>query len=252
MENSIKKPDFFDLGATLDCGQCFRWEFYGGIWKGIVRGKSVWAHEDRDRLFFGGFTEKEFSNYFDLETDYCHINAEISKIHPFLTRVAEKSRGVRIVQQEPWEALCSFIISQNNNIPRIKTIIKTLCARFGGRFPNPTELCGFKTVDLEFLRAGYRTEYIIAAAQKVVSGEIDFEKLRSLPLVNAEKELMEIRGVGKKVANCVLLYGLHRLNAFPEDVWIRRIIKKEFNGYTAESFGSYGGVSQQYLYAYHP
>lgn len=159
------------------------------------------------------------------------------------------------MRQEPWEALCSFIISQNNNIPRIKGIIKRLCESFGEElesgmytFPSPEVLSGKAPEDLASLRAGFRAKYIIDAANKVSSGEIDFDKIAASPIEFGRQELQKIKGVGKKVAECTLLYGFGKYEAFPEDVWVKRIMAEMYpDGLPACTKGS-EGIAQQYLF----
>ena len=147
------------------------------------------------------------------------------------------------MRQDPWEALCSFIISQNNNIPRIQGIVQRLCQHFGQRtpdgflFPTPERMAAL-TVDLVPLRSGFRAKYLLSAAQLVSAGQVDLEALRVMPMEEARASLMQIVGVGPKVAECALLYGLHRLEAFPMDVWMKRAMAALFPGYQPEDFGN--------------
>jgi N-glycosylase/DNA lyase len=176
---------------------------------------------------------------------------------------ASFSEGIRILNQDPWEALCSFIISQNNNIPRIKGIIRRLCETFGepldieclslseGRsFPSPQQLSDVPEEALRAIGCGFRAPYILDAARRITERCIVLEELRSIPTDEARRILMEIRGVGPKVADCTLLYGLHRLDVFPADVWIKRAMETLFPGKTASFFGEYGGIAQQYIFHY--
>ena len=173
---------------------------------------------------------------------------------PILKDAAKNAPGIRILAQEPWEALCSFIISQNNNIPRIKGIISRLCETFGKKsgesytFPSAETLAVLEPDDLQNLRAGFRAGYIIDGARKVASGEIDLEALRNMPIETAREKLMTIRGVGPKVAECTLLYGLHRLEAFPIDTWIKKAMSTLYEGLKPEDFGEYAGIAQQYIF----
>ena len=169
---------------------------------------------------------------------------------------SEYGKGIRVLNQEPWETLCSFIISQNNNIKRIKGIIARLCENFGNEtengytFPAPEKLACLTPEDLSELRAGFRAKYIIDAAQKVTSGEVDLKKLRNLSTDEARAELMKIKGVGPKVADCALLFSHKHISAFPKDVWIKRAMQVLFRGDLPEIAKPYAGIVQQYIFFY--
>ncbi len=250
-----------DLRETLDCGQCFRWRERGdGSFESVVRGRYARVCMDGSRLILDGAEEADrgmWRDYFDLDLDYAAVKRELSAIHPALAEAARYAPGIRVLRQEPFEALISFIISQNNNIKRIAGIVDRLCTHFGepigeGRtaFPTPSRLSALTPDDLAPIRAGFRHRYIIDAAQKVADGTVDLERLRALPYDEARAALMQITGVGVKVADCVLLYGLHRLDAFPLDVWMKRAMAALFDGMTPESFGRYAGIAQQYIFHY--
>ena len=253
---TLTKIHPLDLSLTLDCGQCFRWsETPDGKWHAVVKNKSVFAEIcDGNLLIRGDGDDKFWQKYFDLDRDYNTICSTLSK-DKWLSKAITAYPGIRILKQEPWEALCSFIISQNNNIPRIKGIIDRLCCLFGedlgnGDFTFPdAKIIAAKTVeDLAPLRAGFRAKYIIDAAQKVASGEVDFEKITSASMDEARAELQKISGVGPKVAECALLYGFGRVEAFPVDVWVRRIMQELYpEGLPAECAGV-EGIAQQYLF----
>ncbi len=251
----------FDLEQTLDCGQSFRWSKNAdGSFTGVVRGRVATVSYCGTTLTVvepGEVDEKLWRDYFDLELDYADIKAKLSDMHPVLAEASSYAGGIRILQQEPFEALITFIISQNNNISRIKGIVERLCENFGEKlddthyaFVTPERLASLSPDDLSPIRAGFRHRYIIDAAQKVYSGEIDLEKLRTIDYADAQKELMKITGVGVKVADCVLLYGLHRLESFPLDVWMKRALKVLFTGYKGDEFGEFGGIAQQYIFHY--
>ena len=250
-----------DLRETLDCGQCFRWsEQSDGSFRGIVRGRFAQVKMDGNDLFLDGAEESDrmmWRDYFDLDLDYGKVKRELSALHPVLAQAARFAPGIRILNQEPFEALISFIISQNNNIKRIAGIVDRLCENFGqeiqeGRFAFPTaeRLASLSVDDLAPIRAGFRHRYIIDAAQKVADGTVDLESLRTLPYDEARAELMKITGVGVKVADCVLLYGLHRLDGFPLDVWMKRAMAVLFDGIEPSAFGQYAGIAQQYIFHY--
>lgn len=253
----VKIPCFSPM-LSLDCGQAFRWSLLGdGTVRGIAMGKALTIRECDGGVLFCGVSEDEFkqwSDYFDLERDYEAI-CEGFRADECLRRAVNCCYGIRVLRQEPWEALCSFIISQNNNIPRIKGIIDRLCRQIGDNiggddfaFPSPEAVLAAGIKGLEPIRAGFRAKYIIDAAQKVCSGEVDLEKARLLPLDEAQDELMKIKGVGVKVAQCALLYGLGRIEAFPVDVWVKRVMAEMYPQGLPECTRGYEGIAQQYLF----
>lgn len=251
-----------DLEQTLDCGQSFRWKKQNdGSFKGVAYNKSVSMNMQGDTLYIDNATKEDFEkiwkNYLDLDLDYGKIRKDISKIHPVLKDAAKYAPGIRILQQEPYEALCTFIISQNNNIKRIKGIVERLCESFGEQlpdgeytFPKAEVIAQLTEEDLSPLRAGFRNKYIIDGAKKVASGEVNLDICKTLPYEEARAELMKIKGVGVKVADCTLLFGMHRIEAFPVDVWMRRAMEKLFPDMKAEDFGQYAGIAQQYIFHY--
>lgn len=250
-----------DLDQTFGCGQCFRWR-KGGDWRwfGVVRGRAVYVYADGDRLLIDGADASDramWEMYFDLSLDYGAVKEQLSALHPEMAQAARYAPGIRILRQEPFEALITFIISQNNNIKRIEGIVDRLCERFGeligeGVYAFPTAAClaALEPEDLAPIRAGFRHRYIIDAARKVNSGEVDLEAIRALPYDEARRALMTITGVGIKVADCVLLYGLYRLEGFPLDVWMKRAMESLFDGMDPSVFGAYAGIAQQYIFHY--
>ena len=262
-ENFIVIPDVrdLDLEQTLDCGQSFRWEKHNdGSFSGVAFGKYVNISLDGTDMIIKNAApedEKIWREYFDLELDYGKIRGDISKLHPVLEDAARYAPGIRILRQEPYEALCTFIISQNNNIKRIKGIVARLCVSFGDEidegvytFPTAERLAELTPDDLAPLRAGFRNRYIIDSAKKVASGEVDLELCKTAGYEAARAELMKITGVGVKVADCTLLFGMHRVEAFPVDVWMKRAMEKLFPGMSANDFGEYAGIAQQYIFHY--
>lgn len=246
--------DLNSLGQTLDCGQCFRWKRTpDGAWEGAAGPRFVCITEKnlpevlRDR-FWG--------NYFDLDRDYGAIRSSLCAMDPALARAAEYAPEIRILNQDPWEALGSFILSQCNNIGRIRGLIGRLCRAYGesadGRaaFPGPEAVARQSESGLRALGCGYRAAYLLDAARKTAAGELDFVALARLPLEEARRTLTGVSGVGPKVADCALLYGLHRLDAFPMDVWMKRAMKTLFPGKKPEDFGEYAGIAQQYIFHY--
>ena len=249
----------FDLAQTLDCGQAFRWSQRDGRWCGIAGGKYIELYRENGSIVIEGATPEDFEgfwrHYFDLERDYGAIIESVST-NDTVRAAAEFGGGIRILNQEPWEALCSFIISQNNNMPRIKGIIERLCECFGEKieggytFPTAQKIAMLTLEDLAPLRCGFRAKYILDAARLVSSGEIILENLKGIDFDTAQSELMRIKGVGPKVADCTLLFGLGHIEAFPKDVWIKRALEEYFDGELPESAREYAGIVQQYIFYY--
>ncbi len=262
----------FSVFKTFDCGQCFRFDpthHEGDAYQvsGVAMGRHVTFREEVDGFSVIGTTEEDFHSiwekYLSLDVDYSEIDrAVITALDEegcaVMRRAAEVSAGIRILRQEPWEALCSFIISQNNNIPRIKKIISALCENFGeltidGRgksFPTARALADAGEEKLFELKTGFRAKYIADAARRVADGEIDLEAVvRTETYAEAEAELLKIRGVGPKVAACALLFGFGKTEAYPVDTWMKKVAARHFkNGPDPEKFGKYAGVAQQYLF----
>lgn len=265
MSCEILIPAAFDPGETLDCGQAFRWrevtENGISLWEGAAGNRFLRLRQEGDslRIFCSREEFGEFwSGYFDLSENYEEKRERLSSLCSALAEAATFAPGIRILRQEPWEALCSFLISQNNNIPRIKGIIDRLCAGFGKpipgtgwfSFPTPHTLASLSVEELAPLRAGFRAKYLIDAGKKVSSGEVDFEKIARSPAEFGKSELQKICGVGPKVAECTLLYGFHKTECFPMDVWMKRAMTTLLPGHTPEEFGKDAGLAQQYLFHY--
>ena len=249
----------FDLAQTLDCGQAFRWkEKENGIWCGVAQDRYLELEIKEDTLILYNTSLKDYigfwKGYFDLDTDYGAIIKSISS-NAILKEAAAYGPGIRILKQDPWEALCSFILSQNNNITRIKGIIERLCENFGeglgngfSSFPSAKKLSALKEEDLEVLRSGFRAKYMLDAARKVASGEINLDAIKALPIEDARTALTSIYGVGDKVADCALLFGMYRIEAFPRDVWIKRVMDRLFPEGLPNEALPYSGIDQQYLF----
>ncbi len=262
----IIKTDYFDVSQTFDCGQCFRFDIEGNSAHGYAFGRDVTFTQLSDGQLEINCTEEEYESiwksYLGLDLDYGSIRNEISELRPndeSLLRAMETGKGIRILRQEPWETLCSFIISQNNNIPRIKKLISALCkagAEIEGSssdisFPKPETLLKMGVDGLFALKTGFRAGYLYDAALKVSQGEVDLNKVFTLSTQEAEAELCKIKGVGPKVAACTLLFGFGKYDAFPIDVWVKRVIAEYYGGDVKPiDFGTYAGLAQQYLF-YH-
>ena len=268
-DSQIVIPDVrdLDLEQTLDCGQSFRWEKQDdGSFSGVAFDKYVNISLDGTDIIIKNAAEDDrglWYDYFDLALDYGKIREDISRIHPVLKEAAKYAPGIRILRQDPYEALCTFIISQNKNIPAIKKSIEMLSEMAGERktdrrgetyyaFPTPERIAGLSGQELSDCRLGYRCKYVSAAAEAVLSGSLELGKLTGAGDEEALAALKGIYGVGTKVANCVLLFGLHHLNAFPVDVWIKKVLEEQYpGGYPYEEYSPWNGIYQQYMFAYY-
>lgn len=255
----LKVTDF-DVDATLDCGQCFRWNKTGDRWHGVAFSRPLTVWQQGCELFIEGASEEEARKiwlpYFGLDADYAEIKRFLSG-DEVLGAAMMFAPGLRIMRQEPWETLCSFIISQNNNIKRIRGIVARLCEAFGTPigdgeygFPTAATLAPLDIDDLAPLRCGFRAKYILDAARQVACGSVDLDACTALPVDEARDLLMRIKGVGPKVADCALLFGCGRLECFPVDVWIKRVLAKYYPDGFPEKYKVYGGIAQQYLFHY--
>lgn len=253
----------FSLREILDCGQCFRWLPQDGDvshWAGIAMGKRLEIQQvgEGDFLFLGT-NQQEFediwADYFDLQTDYAALKSALC-CDPVMAEATTYAPGIRVLRQNGWEALCTFIISQNNNIKRIRGIVERLCECFGepvdGGFDFPTaeRLSQATLEELAPLRSGFRAKYLLDAAQKVSSGVVDLSAIPSMTYEEAQAHLRQINGVGPKVADCALLFGFYRLDAFPMDVWMKRAMATLYPDGLPENILPYRGIAQQYLFHY--
>ncbi|MBE6686158.1 MAG: DNA-3-methyladenine glycosylase 2 family protein [Ruminococcaceae bacterium] len=257
----------FSIDKIFDCGQCFRFDPdpEGGI-SGVAMGRFYRFTQEKDdsvKIYNTDKNdlEKNLIHYLCLDRDYEMMNEDI--IYRFgsddtIKNAVEIGKGIRILRQEPFETLISFIISQNNNIPRIKGLVEALCKKCGehigeGRyaFPTPDAIAELGIEGLRELKVGFRAPYIYDAAYRVATGETDLLKIAELSTGEAEAELLKIKGVGPKVAACVLLFGFDKTDTFPVDVWIKRVLEKYYpEGIDINTLGKYRGLAQQYLFYY--
>ncbi len=258
---TISQGNPLDLAKTLDCGQAFRWSETAGKWRGVAGGREMIMYmPDDETLIFENTEEAEYisfwRHYLDLDRDYAPLIAA-AKSDPLLYKIIEYGRGLRLMNQDGFEAICSFIISQNNNIPRIKGIIGRLCESFGDplplggyTFPTAARLAPLSREQLSPLRAGFRDKYILDAAAKIESGEVAMTSLYTLCSDDARGELMKIKGIGPKVADCALLFGFGHIDCLPKDVWIKRALAELFPGGLPENVLPFAGLVQQYIFLY--
>ena len=262
----------FSVSQIFDCGQCFRFlpvgtdENYVG---GVAFGRYVEFWQEEDRLTIINSTPDDYNriwkSFLGLDIDYSEVKKELIDAfekqgyrEPFY-KATEIGYGIRLLRQDKWECLCSFIISQNNNIPRIRKIIAAMCEKYGDRieyngkvhysFPKAETLEKAGVDGLFALGTGFRAKYIYDAARAVCAGEIDLDSIALLDVKSAEAELLKIKGVGPKVAACAMLFSLDKYEAFPVDVWVKRLLEKYYPaGLDIASLGKYAGIAQQYLF----
>lgn len=254
----------FNLAATLFSGQSFTWQQTGpGVYTGVAGIHAANAQYIDGSIVLiplaggnPGQATAFWANYFDMDTDYAALETRFSR-HKKLAECVQASCGIRVLRQPFFDTLISFIISQNNNIKRITGIVQRLAQGFGAplgnglyAFPTPQALATLLPEDLADIRAGFRAKYILDAARRVASGEIDEARLRALPTNEAREALMAIVGVGRKVADCVLLYTLSRTEVVPMDVWMKRAMEQTFPKGMPSCASGYEGIAQQYIFCW--
>lgn len=266
MAYTIKRPDNFDIAQIFDCGQCFRFGKHSeksDTYCGVAFGKYLEISQSENEITFNCDESTFLSHwhsFLDLDNNYS-LYIDSFKDDKVLYEASLFSSGIRLLKQDPWETLCSFIISQNNNIPRIKGIIENMSKTFGecfeqdGKtyysFPTAKALADAGEEKIFALKTGFRAKYIYDAATKVVSGEINLDSIFDMSLENAMETLMKIKGVGPKVASCVLLFGFSKYGAFPIDVWVKKILANYYSdGIPTHLSGNHAGIAQQYLFYY--
>ncbi|MBQ4090779.1 MAG: DNA-3-methyladenine glycosylase 2 family protein [Clostridia bacterium] len=278
--------ELFDVGRIFDCGQCFRFDPVSNSlheieYAGCAYGKYVSIAQDGSTVYIYNATLDEYESvwkkFLSLDRNYAEINQSILSLsdNPALSDAVSLASGIRILKQEEWESICSFIISQNNNIPRIKKLVAALCAACGEKidvsgmqghvadlhrnddmtvyaFPAPDKVAALGIDGLSALKVGFRAKYIMDAATKFSAAEIDTLLLSTHESTDeCVKHLCAVKGIGPKVASCALLFGFARLDAFPVDVWIKKVVSKYFDeGFDPRALGQYAGIAQQYLFYY--
>ncbi len=261
---AVEVTDFGDinLDLTLDCGQCFRWQkTEDGEWSGTAYGRSISVRKtDGGLLFFKTSADEVVSlwaDYFDLKRNYNKYLQVLSEDEA-VRKAISKYGTIRILRQEPWETMCSFIISACNNIPRIKQIIERFCTEYGERitdggfaFPTPSATASLDEDSLRRIRMGFRAPYIISAAKKVSADSGIFERLRSEDTDSARRELMNFDGIGRKVAECTMLFSLGCSDVFPTDTHVRAAVAQLYPNGLPECFSAFPGLAQQYVFFTH-
>jgi N-glycosylase/DNA lyase len=253
----IHLPDF-SLHQIANSGQCFRMkETSSGVWEVIALNKRLQIRKEKaPSCYIFDCSHQEFDkfwfNYFDLERDYGKIKADIKATgDPYLTAAINYGHGLRILRQDLWEVIVTFLISQQNNISRIKNIVAKLCEPYGYQFPTAIMLSKYTEDDFLALGLGYRARYLRNIVKAVVEGNLNLKELKNMDFCNASSFLKRFDGIGDKVANCIALFGLHQMDAFPIDTWIKRIIDEQYGGnFDKTRFPGYAGIVQQYMFFY--
>lgn len=255
---------------VFNCGQTFRFHQQGNAMEGVAHSRLLTAEKTQRGLELYPVSPTDFEqiwrNYFDLDVRYHDIETFLS-LDPLLKQAIPWCRGLRLLNQEPFETIISFIISANNNIPRIKGIISRICMKRGEEigdglyaFPSPEKLAPMTASQYREHGAGYRAEYLESTCRAIAEGRFDMQSPYSLDYPEAKKRLMSLKGVGPKVADCILLFSYGKKDAFPRDVWIKRVLQELYGfvpksdedllRFSQERFGRFGGVAQQYLFHY--
>lgn len=271
----LKGMEHFEPKHIFECGQCFRWDSEAdGSYTGVAFGRILNVKKDNEDIIFSNTNLKDFKeiweDYFDLKTDYGEIKNKLSS-DPILKEAIKFGNGIRILNQDEWEILISFIMSARNSIPMIKKSLNMLSERYGkyigeynGRkyysFPEADVLDKLSLEEVQDCKASFRAKYIISAATIVSSGETDIYRFKNLSTEDARKELMRFTGVGPKVSDCIMLFSMKKHDAFPIDVWVKRVMEyfylkkdtslKIIQEYGQDKFGEYAGYAQQYLFYY--
>ena len=274
----IENQDSFNITHIFECGQCFRWNRIDeNTYIGVIKGAVIKVKQEENKIIFTGNSEKNFKDtinyYFDLNTNYTEYKNKLSNIDGFMEESIKFGDGIRILKQDLWECIISFIISANNNIPRIKKIIERISKEYGKEiefegniyyeFPTPEELSKASIEDLRALGTGFRDKRIFNTTKMILEKKVDLEKITKFETSEEmREELLKLDGVGPKVADCILLFSLKRLDVFPIDVWVRRVMndlyihneieekvnKQQLQKLAEEKFGNLAGMAQQYLF----
>jgi len=266
----------FNIDEILECGQCFRFEKLDEKhYFLIAHGRVLFAKQDEGGVVHFSYEnntlcqdefEKVWASYFHLEKDYAQIKSIISKDNKPMIEAVNFAPGIRLLAQDPWETIISFIISQNNRIPQIKQVIKNICAAYGNHlggdnyaFPTPQQLSKATSEDLRALKAGFRDKYIVDATKAAIEGRLNIDRATKATTEELRESLLAVKGIGEKVAHCILLFGYGRFETFPVDVWVRRVMErlyfddrkisvKEMHDFASKHFGELSGFANQYLF----
>lgn len=277
--NNIEiKVDCFNLKYTLECGQCFRWEKVEdepNTFIGVIHDRVLKVKQDGDTLYISSNKEENLEDvvrkYFDLDKDYRSIEKIISKFDKNVEKAVKNTSGIRHLKQDFFETLLSFIISSNNNIPRISKSIKTISSKYGTKvmfegkeyylFPTKEQLKDLTSQEYRDCGVGFRDRYLKSTVEDMLNNKIDINNIDNLSTEELRKELLTLKGVGPKVADCIMLFSCNKDDVFPIDVWVERVMsilyfreykgkmtKKDIIEYADKNFGKYSGIVQQHLF----
>ncbi|WP_432662814.1 DNA glycosylase [Wukongibacter baidiensis] len=278
IQNGVMLEDVkdFELPHIFECGQCFRWNKQeDGSYTGVALGRVINLKKEDNNVYIDNTTRDEFMNiwhnYFDLARNYGEIKERLGKLDETMKTSVEFGYGIRILKQDEWETLVSFIVSANNRIPMIKRAIEALSENYGefigeykGKkyfsFPKPEVLNNLNIEDIQFSGIGFRAKYILSAAKLVATKEIDIYNLKGVDTDEAREQLILFPGIGPKVSDCIMFFSMDKDDAFPIDVWVKRVMEyfyvpegtslKKIQSFAQEKFGSIAGFAQQYLFYY--
>lgn len=266
--------EYFNLKYTLECGQCFRWKSLdNGTYVGIIRDRVIKIRQEGDKLYVKSDKDKNLEDvvreYFELDKDYKAIEERITKVDEYVKKAVKNTSGLRHLKQDFFETIISYVISANNNIPRISKSVTEISRRFGKEiefegekyylFPRPEELSSVTIDEYRECGVGFRDKYIYNIVKKINSGEIDLEKMQQMDTSDLRALLLTLMGIGPKVADCILLFSCSKQEVFPIDVWVERVMKKlyfkdkeankkEILKYADQNFGKDAGIIQQHLF----
>ena len=266
----------FDPKHIFECGQCFRWKDQGdGSYTGVAKGRVINVSREGDTIYLKNTNLEDFNNiwkdYFDLDTDYSKIKNELRNMDEYLEKATEFGWGIRLLRQDPWEMIISFIISSNNRIPMIQKAIKNLSREYGAYigsyegedyydFPTPQQLSKASIEEIRACSTGFRDKYIKSTTEEVIKNNDDVYSYRNLSTEDCIKELLKFNGIGPKVGDCIALFGMQKYDTFPVDVWVKRVMQEfyveddmslpKIRKYAIDKFGNLSGFAQQYLFYY--
>lgn len=266
----------FDPKHIFECGQCFRWKDQGdGSYTGVAKGRVINVSREGDTIYLKNTNLEDFNNiwkdYFDLDTDYSKIKNELRNMDEYLEKATEFGWGIRLLRQDPWEMIISFIISSNNRIPMIQKAIKNLSREYGTYigsyegedyydFPTPQQLSKASIEEIRACSTGFRDKYIKSTTEEVIKNNDDVYSYRNLSTEDCIKQLLKFNGIGPKVGDCIALFGMQKYDTFPVDVWVKRVMQEfyveddmslpKIRKYAIDKFGDLSGFAQQYLFYY--
>lgn len=273
MEEIKIKVNCFNLKYTLECGQCFRWKYLDGYYVGVIKDRVIKIRQDKDYLYVKSNNMDNIENvvrdYFELDKDYESIEKRIVNVDDYVKEAIKNTSGLRHLNQDFFETIISYIISANNNIPRISKSVNEISKRYGDKiefegkeyylFPTPKQLENVSIEDYRNCGVGFRDKYIYDTVMKINQKQVDLDSMQKMNTSNLRKELLNLMGVGPKVADCILLFSCNREEVFPIDVWVERVMeklyfnnesttKKKILEYATSHFGSDAGIIQQHLF----